>query len=206
MENKQCKLPPIVWLKVTDFMHGWLQHELGGTLRIKDQRVVSMQHLPGARNILRFMETELEDEDGKSVVNKPIGMSMSAVKKNCAEAGLSLNDGTYKITRDELKLFAPIECPKRCVNQNGTVRPWTERVNLGKCQASELLNLLRNEFWKDVGEFSVKYAAQHEGEKYPQLEMIEAFCAETDTPIMYAETIRREWQRRVKREGQRLRT
>jgi hypothetical protein len=146
------------------------------------------------------METE-DDTD----VNEPIGISMSSAKRNYIDAGLSLGDGTVEkvcgISREDVKLFVPIECPDKRVNKKGLVRPWTVKVNLGKPQASELMNLLRNEFWKAVGEFSGRYAKEHEGEKYPQLEMIEAFCAETDTPIMYAETIRREWQRRVRRGG-----
>ena len=54
--EKSYKVPPIVWLRVTDYMHGWLQYELGGDARVRDQRVVCVQHLPGAREVLR-MET-----------------------------------------------------------------------------------------------------------------------------------------------------
>ena len=198
MENKQNKLPPIIWLKVTDFMHGWLQHELGGQLRIRDQRVVSVQDLPGSRDILRLMETE---ED--SMMKNPVNLSMSSTKKNCIDAGLALNDGTVEklcgVTKEGMKLFAPIECPPRCINKDGMVRPWTESTNLGKRQASELMALLRNEFWNAVSHFAEKYAQEHEGEKYAQVNMIESFCQETKTPDMFAETIRREWQRRCKR-------
>ena len=49
MDNKTYRTPPIVWLKMTDYIHGWLQHELGGAAMVGDQRVVCVQDLPGAR-------------------------------------------------------------------------------------------------------------------------------------------------------------
>ena len=197
MDNKTYRTPPIVWLKMTDYIHGWLQHELGGAAMVGDQRVVCVQDLPGARDVLR-MET-LEDmmEPGKTA------NAMSDTRKNCLCAGMALDPAVverqYGITQEAMKLFVPVECPKRRMTKNGVLRPWTLDTCLGKEQASALQRLLRGEFWKAVDTFNLGYARKMGGRKYPQVDMIEAFCQETGTPDLYVETIRREWQRRVKR-------
>ncbi len=182
---------------MTDYMHGWLQHELGGAARIKEQPVICVQHLPGVRNVLR-MESEEEP-----TVNSPVVNSMSATWRNCLEAGIRLDasavEREYNITREGLKLFVPIECPKMCMTKNGVLRPWTLDVNFGQRQATAMLRLLRAAFWKAVEEFADNYERQMQGRKYAQIDMIEAFCKETETPDMYAESMRREWQRRQKR-------
>lgn len=197
--EKQNNLPAIVWLRVTDFMHGWLEWELAGNLRVKDQRVVSVQHLEGARSVLR-METVEE-----TVERRKVGLSMSATLKNCICAGLTLDaDVTqemYGIDKEQIKLFVPIECPKNCLTKYGVLRPWTLDVNFSHRQARKLQDLLRDEFWKAVGEFSEEYALKRQGERYAQVEMVEAFCKETHTSDVYVDAIRREWQRRVKRAG-----
>ena len=195
--EKNYKLPAITWLKMTDFTHGWLQYELGGALRIKDQLVLSVQHLPGAREVLR-METVEDLMD-----RQPVGNSMSATRKNCIDAGLDLDptvvERMYGLTKDSLKLYVPIECPKMCLTKNGVLRPWTLDVNFGQRQATSLQRLLRQEFWKAVEEFDGRYAEKMDGKRYPAVNMIEDFCAETNTPDLYVEAMRREWQRRVKR-------
>lgn len=197
MENREYKLPAIVWLRVTDYMHGWIQYELGGGARVKDQKVVCTFDLPGAREVLR-METQEEMLDPR-----PVGNSMSDTWKNCIEAGLALDGAVterlYGITTKKMKLFVPVECPRRCMTKNGVLRPWTLNVNFGKRQARMMQDLLRNEFWKAVAEFDRRYAARMGGRKYPAVDMIEDFCRETGTPDLYAEAMRREWQRRVKR-------
>ena len=197
MTEKTYKIPSIVWLKMTDYMHGWLQWELGGAARVKDQRVISVQHLSGARAILR-MET-VEDMMEK----KPIGNVMSRTRKNCMEAGLNIDEGVmareYGVTREGMRLFVPIECPKMCLTKHGVLRPWTLDICLGKEQASAMQRLLRQEFWKSVETFDAEYKRKMNGEKYPAVDMVEEFCQETDTPDMYVEAIRREWQRRCKR-------
>ena len=86
MEEKKYKVPNIVWLKVTDYQHAWLQRELGGGARVGDQRVVSVQHLPGARDVLK-MET-VEDMMEPVKVDKV----MSATRRNCIKAGLTLDE------------------------------------------------------------------------------------------------------------------
>ena len=84
--EKKYELPPIVWLKMTDYMHGWLQYELGGAAMIKEQRVVCVQHLPGAREILR-MESFEDLELGVMKISN----AMSATRKNMLEAGMVLD-------------------------------------------------------------------------------------------------------------------
>ena len=196
--EKNYKMPSIVWLKMTDYMHGWLQHELGCALRIKDQCVVCVQHLPGVRDILR-MEVAEDLLDPNPVVN-----SMSATWKNCIEAGLQLDpdtvERTYGMSKDLLKLFVPIECPKLCLTKFGVLRPWTLDVNFSKHQAVAMQRLLRQTFWDAVTEYDRRYAVMMDGNRYAAVSMIESFCMDTNTPDMYVEAIRREWQRRVKRE------
>lgn len=195
--EKQQKMPPIVWLKITDYMHAWLQYELGGSLRIKDQRVVSVQHLDGARDILK-MESE-EDAVGKAQACN----SMSATLRNLIDTGLGIDDDAiikmYDVTADQIRLFVPIECPKNCVNCEGVVRPWTLTVNFSRRQARAMQELLRAEFWKAVGNFADEYARKHAGERYAQADMLEEFCMMTKTPDMYIEAMRREWQRRARK-------
>ncbi len=196
--EKIYEIPPIVWLKMTDYMHGWLQWELGGGARVKDQKVVCVQHLPGARAILR-METMEDLELGPMKVDK----SMSATRKNMLEAGLVIDESVvereYGLTKDLLKLFVPVECPKMCLTKYGVLRRWTLDVNLGKQQAGELQRLLRAAFWQAVDDFNTEYARKMDGQKYPAVDMVEEFCMMTETPDTYVEAIRREWQRRRKR-------
>ena len=52
-----------------------------------------------------------------------------------------------------------------------------------------------------VGDFNEDYAGKMGGREYPAVSMIEAFCEETGTPDIHVEAMRREWQRRVRREG-----
>lgn len=197
MDNKTYKMPPIAWLKVTDFMHGWLQHELGGGAKIGEQRVVCLQHLPGAKDALR-METEEDLMDKKAV-----GNAMSATRRNVVSLGLSLDrevmEQHYGVTAEQLKQFVPIECPKRCLTKCGVLRDWTNDVGFGREQASALQRVVRAGFWQAVETFNASYALRMEGERYPAIEMVEAFCKETGTSEVHSEAIKREWNRRVAR-------
>lgn len=197
MEEKKYKTPPIVWLKVTDYMHGWLQHELGGAARVREQKVVSVQHLHGARAVLR-METVEDMMERRRVEN-----SMSATRYGCYAEGLVLDadvmEKEYGVTRELMRLFVPIECPRMCLTKNGVLRPWTNDVCLGHEQASALMRIVRNTFWQAVTEYDQEYARRQCGKGYPAVDMIESFCKDTQTPDIYVDSIRREWQRRVKR-------
>ena len=197
MAEKSYRVPPIAWLKVTDYMHAWLQHELGGGARIGDQRVVCVQHLPGAREVITT-ETENDTMEPKPVVN-----AMSATRRNCIIAGLEMEpvvvERLYCITAQQFRLFVPIECPLMCLTSRGVLRPWTLDISFGKEQAREMQRLLRREFWRAVDTYNLKYAEKMNGKKYAQVDMIEAFCQETGTPDLFVDAMRREWQRRVKR-------
>ena len=194
--DKGNKTQVVVWLKVTDYMHGWMQHELGGGARVKDQKVVCIGHLEGVKDVMR-MEAAVDPKGRNIVVN-----AMSANTRNCIVAGTDIDRefvvDKYGMTADQLEYFMPIECPRMYTNDMGVLRPWTSDVSLGKEQATALQRLLRNAFWKAVERYDRKYAATH-GKSYPAVEMIEAFCQETRTPDLYVEAMRREWQRRVKR-------
>ena len=196
MAENNYKLPAVVWVKVTDFMHGWIQRELGGGARIGNQRVVCIQDLDGAREILRMEADEM-------AMQHPVAVAMSATWKNCIEAGLDIDAETvgreYGVTRQSLNSFVPIECPRMCMTRNGVLRPWTPDVCLSQRQAFAVQQLLRRAFWDAVSDFDREYARKAGG-RYPAVEMIEEFCAETQTPDIHVDAMRREWQRRTKRE------
>lgn len=189
-------IPAITWLKITDYQHGWLQNEFGG-IEVHNQRVVSVQHIRGAKEIMR-MEAISDVAE-----RKPIEKSMSDTRMNCLLVGMKLDANTteqlYGIPENQIELFVPIECPRMCMTKCGVLRPWTLDVCMSREQATKLQQLIREEFWGAVTLFSKEYAIQQKGEYYPQVEMIEAFCDLTNTPSIYVETIRREWQRRLKR-------
>ena len=189
--------PPIVWLKMTDYMHAWLQYELGGGARIKSQKVVCVQDIPGARDVL-MMETDEDTMEPRKVTN-----AMSGTRKNCVCLGLELDPAVveelYGLTEKQMALFVPVECPRRCLTKNGVLRPWTLDVCFGRDQATAMQRLLKQEFWNAVDRHNLDYARKMKGEKYPAVDMIESFCRLTGTPDLYVDAIRREWQRRVKR-------
>lgn len=195
-KNKTYPTPPIAWLWITDYMHGWLQYELGCEARIGERRVVCVQHLEGARAVLR-MKTE---EDMAEPKRTP-GMSLSPTRYNCYREGLRISPDVmqrdFGVTAETLDLYVPIECPKMRLTANGVLRPWNLDTSFGKEQARELQALLRTEFWKAVAEFDREYA-EGAAPSYPAKEMLEQFCATTNTPDIYVEAMRREWQRRKK--------
>ena len=195
--EQNYELPPIVWLKMTDYTHGWMQYELGGGARVGDQRVVCVQDLPGAKEVLR-----METMDDVELRPMKVANAMSGNRKNMLEAGMVLDaeviEREYEMTPQLMKLFVPVECPRRCLTKYGVLRPWTQDVSLGRQQASELQRVLRAAFWQAVERHSTDYAERMGNTFYPQVEMIEDFCVKTDTPDIYIEAIRREWQRRLK--------
>lgn len=190
------ELPPITWLRVTDYMHGWIQQELTGELKIQEQRVVCVEHLKGAHEVLRMETVE-------APVERPVGKSISSTFRNCIDAGLDIDEDamreTYGVTREDLKLYLPIECPPKCLTRNGVLRRWTGDTRFGRQQTSAMQQLLRDTFWEAVERFDRAYAQKMGSKDYPAVDMIEAFCAETKTPDIYVDAMRREWQRRQKR-------
>jgi hypothetical protein len=198
MDKRDYKLPAIVWLKMADYMHPWLQLELGGALRIGEKRVLSVADLPGARDAFTGYETEDE-----ILEQKHNGISLSATWKNCLDAGLMTDAETmkqlYGMTREGMRLYLPLECPKRGLTKNGVLRPWTLDMNFSKAQAFAMQKVLRQAFWEAVEEHDAAYAKRMDGKRYPAVDMIEDFCRATGTPDLHVEAMRREWQRRAKR-------
>lgn len=191
------EVPLVTWMKVTDYMCGWIESELGGTVVLKDHRVISMQHLRGIKNAMR-METIEDTSD-----NRDMSFSISASRRNYIETWINLDPDEikrqYNLTKQQLAFYIPIECPQMCMTSEGVLRPWKLTTKFGRNQSGVLMKLLREEFWKAVDKFNKEFAAQKGGKRYTAKEMIEAFCVATGTNDVFLDAIRREWQRRCKR-------
>lgn len=206
MADKSYKIKAVTWLKVTDYLHAWLEKELGGGARIGGKRVICLQHLEGARDALR-METadDVTGDNPERLKQKSFCRegTMSATRWGCIDAGLTLDARTverlYGVSREELALYVPIECPRICLTPDGVLRPWTTDRCFGRQQTTALQRLLREAFWRGVAEYDREYAKKQEGRKYAAVDMVESFCQEMGTSDLYVDTIRREWQRRAKR-------
>lgn len=196
---KSIRMPAIVWLRVTEFLRGWLDYEFGSKAMVNGRRVVCLQHMDGVRDILR-METV---DDTELSPDLPVELSLSASRYSLLQAAVTLSpevaERIYHLSSEQLQQFVPIECPRLRLTQEGLLRPWGGDAMLGSAQAKALLRLLREAFWEDVEQFARRYAREHEGERYAQEDMIAAFCRMTKTSDLHIEAIRREWQRRCKR-------
>lgn len=168
--------------------------------------MVCLQHLDGARDVLR-METssDVTGYDPSRPEQGPVSRdgTMSSTRWGCIDAGLTIDSKTverlYGISREELALYLPIECPKVCLTPEGVLRPWTTDTCFGRQQTTALQRLLRETFWQGVAEYNREYARRQEGRKYAAVDMIEAFCREMGTSDLYVDALRREWQRQAKR-------
>jgi len=196
---KSFKMPAIAWLRVTEFIRGWLDYEFGSKVQVNGRRVVCLHHLDGVRDILR-METV---DDMELSPDLPVELSLSASRYGVISAAMTLSpeatERLYHLSLEELLSFVPIEVPRVRLTEEGLLRPWGGDAMFGEQQAKELLRLLRQYFWESVEQFARRYAREHEGEKYAQEDMIAAFCKMTKTSELHIEAIRREWQRRAKR-------
>ena len=187
----------ICWLKVTDYMRGWARCALGCGTKIGKEPLISLYQIMGAKEVL-----EIGTDDDLPDHGTP-GNAMSATWRCALEVGLEYDPATmeciYGVTEETLEQYLPIACPPTAMTVDGISRAWTNDTCFGREQAMALQKLLREAFWTAVGQYSKQYAQEHRGEKYAQVEMIEAFCRETKTDDMYVEAMRREWQRRNKR-------
>lgn len=194
-------MPAIVWLRVTEFIGGWLDYEVGSKVMVNGRRVVCLQHLDGVRDILRMESVD----DVELSPDLPVDLSLSASRYSMLQAAMTLSpeatERMYHLSPEQMQQFVPIECPRLRLTQEGLLRPWSGDAMLGDAQAKALLRLLRHYFWEDVERFAGRYAREHEGEKYAQEDMIAAFCRLTKTSDLHIEAMRREWQRRCKRAG-----
>jgi hypothetical protein len=129
--------------------------------------------------------------------------SLSATKHNCIEAGMLLDTATvekmYGLTREELALYVPVECPRTCMTQDGVLRPWTDDVRFGREQTAALQRILREAFWQGLEEYDREYAQKNGGKEYAAVDMVESFCRDSGTSDLYVDALRREWQRRKRR-------
>ena len=204
MSEKSYRMPVVAWLRVTDFMQGWIQKELGGGTRMGGKRVVSVQHLEGGRDALR-METanDVTGDDPDAEEPDVQEQSLSATRWSCIDAGLTIDavatERLYGISREELQQFVPLEGTVTCLTPLGVLRPWTSDRCFGRQQSTALQRVLREAFWRGVAEYDREYARRMEGEKYAVIDMIEAFCRDTGTSDLHADAMRREWMRQRKR-------
>lgn len=192
-------MPTICWLRVTDYMHDWVTHNLSGTLSVKGQGIVCLQHMKGARDIMRMKIVE-DIELSIDAQNK----CLSAQRYRVISAGMIINENAttrlYGIDREALALYMPIECPPVCMTDHGVLREWTNNTCFTYEQATALQKLLRDTFFQTVTDYNDYYKKKMAGKQYPAIDMIEEFCDENDINDTYADTIRREWQRRLKRQ------
>lgn len=199
MKRGKQKMPAICWLKVTDYMHDWVRHELCGTLLVRNHPIVCLLHLKGVREIMRmkiYEDIELEAGEAEN--------ALSAQRYKMIRAGLDVSEQVtsqlYGISSEELQMYMPVECPPVCLTESGVLRPWTNDICFTHQQATQLQRLIRETFFKAVADFDARYAESLNGRYYPAVDMVEAFCSEMEINDMYVEAIRREWQRRQKRQ------
>lgn len=170
---------------------------LGGPKRVKDDPVIQVQNLEGAQPVL-MMPTDDELHCGDVPGNVICDTWHAAL-----EVGLEMDaqsvEKVFGVTRELFVQYLPVACPPYAIYEDGTVHPWDSDTSFGQQQAASLLRLIREAFWQAVGVFSNAYQQAHKGERYAQVEMIEAFCKEYRTDDVYVEAMRREWQRRQKR-------
>lgn len=187
----------ISWLRITEYLQGWLRTTFGGGKLVKGQKVLSVYDVEGIGEAMMMPVDDHMPHHGTP------GNSISATWYNALYAGVAVDPGAikaeYGVDRETLRQYMPIACPRKAVSEDGIVRPWTGDTCFGMQQAKVVQRLLREAFWRAVLEFSKEYAREHTGEQYAQVEMIEAFCRATGTDEINVEAIRREWQRRQKR-------
>lgn len=190
-------MEPICWLKITDYMRGWARRALGGSKRVRNNPVIEVQNIEGVQAVL---EMPADDELHSDVVP---GNVICDTWHAALEVGLEMDaesvEKVFGVTRELFCQYLPVSCPPYAMYEDGTVHPWDSDTSFGQQQAASLLRLIREAFWQAVGVFSNAYQQAHKGERYAQVEMIEAFCKEYRTDDVYVEAMRREWQRRQKR-------
>lgn len=205
MELTSYGLPLICWLRVTDYMRGWACAALGSSVTVMGVPVIAVEHLPGAKEIMKNMLTEEKDdeEEVEDTGDECPGNSISATWMNALVTGMEIDPRLvwieYGFKREMLRQYLPVRCPDVAMSKEGILKPWSNDMRFGDKQSTELQKVLRDAFWRSVGEFAEKYAREHEGEKYAQADMLTDFCKEYGIDDYYVDAMRREWQRRLKR-------
>ena len=103
------------------------------------------------------------------------------------------------VTKESLRSFVPIECPRNCLTKDGVLRPWGHDTCFGAKQATALQRLIFQAFWKTVAEFDSEYAKELGHSHYAAKYMVEEFCEKSRIPSFHVEAIRREWMRQRKK-------
>lgn len=193
-QNNKYPMPPIAWLQITGYTHDWLCNELGGSITLYEKPVLSITHLQGARKILR-MQTEND-----MTVKTENRCSLSAMMMDCLQLGCVVGprtmSDTYNITKEQLNLYLPIECPRMALTEYGVLRPWDRTTAFSKNQANALLFFLRKIFWDAVKEHNDKLISVGQAPE-TAIQLIESFVAETGTNEIWIPDLRREWQRQM---------
>ena len=184
--------PSVSWLLMTEYTHDWLYNEFGGSIELHDRKIISVQHLPGARRILRMETQEDVLEPGKT------RWAMSAMKMDCMELGIGIGPKNikdqYGLTPEQLRLFVPVECPRMALTSFGVLRPWSRNTSFGHQQALELIKFLREKFWQAVNNHKTKMEDMGEPPSTAK-QLIESFVADYNIREIYIDDLRREYQR-----------
>ncbi len=187
----------ICWLRITDYMRGWARVALGGAKRVKEDPVLEILNLKGVQPIL-LMPTD-SDLPGFGAP----GNAMCDTWHAALLAGIEVDawgmEREFGITKEVLEPYLPVACPDNAVTKDGAIHAWNSDTSFGKQQAIALLRLIRDAFWSAVGDYAVQYKKAHFGAKYAQIDMLDSFCRDYHINDMHLEAMRREWQRRCKR-------
>ena len=196
MSKKNNGQPAMAWLKMPGYMIAWLEGEYGGSIERYGHKLLSFHHVDGVRRVLKM---ETEDD---TMVCSPEWQSLSQTRMECIQAGMGLNPDAIEawlgVSPKQLAQYVLVECPHLALTQNGVLRPWTRDIAFSRPQARRLQAELQRLFWSGVDAFDARYADAHP-DYYPAVEMVTAFCDETGTEEIYIQEIRREFQRKRKR-------
>ncbi len=189
----------ICWLRVTDYMRGWTRMVLGTRYRVHELPVIQVKGLDGASEVLAMSVSE--ELPGIGVP----GNAMCDTWHAALEAGLEVDawgmEREFGITREVMDQYLPVLCPDVAVDEDYITHPWTSDTCFGREQAIALQRLLRDAFWSAVDNYASDYKRAHSDAKYAQIDMLESFCKEYKSDDTHIDAMRREWQRRQKREG-----
>ena len=196
---------PVTWLRMTEYMHDWLNKSFGGKCALYGKPILSVAHLPGAYKALQMeVFDDMQDvaplQAGQAELKDVL--SLSAMRMDCLQHGCRISPDTVDrlcgLTQEQLGAFVPLECPRMAMTAFGVLRPWNRTMAFSRAQSNELIRLLRGAFWQAV--------ADHESQLREKgalpdtaIELIESFCRDTGMSELWVEDMRRQWQRYLSR-------
>lgn len=191
-------MKPICWLRITDYMREWARVALGSQKHVNGIPVLDILNLKGVRPAL-LMPT-INELPGTGAP----GNSMCDTWHAALSAGLEVDawgmEREFGVTKETLEQYLPVACPDYAIAEDGAIHSWDNDTSFGKQQSTALLRLIRDAFWSAVDNHATQYKKSHLGTKYAQIDMLESFCKDYHINDMHLEAMRREWQRRCKRE------